>query len=303
VRLRRATARRTEPESGSAHSGNDPSRESKLRPEGAKLSAMKYEKTQRGNPHRLTIKQHVMPARSIRRFANAKGCVDVQVAGNRQFLRLKPNAGLFWTRRTWDERAERIFKKIEDEFQALADKIVLGHIHEIEERDAQTVNRFYALWYQRSRWQHPENPFIQMRGVTGSPLTKDQQEILEKKGIYYVRRGGTMPARFIAGTQLQLLTGRYAHQIGKLRWGIVRPLEGEFVMPDVPSHTLMPVAPQICLAASHPSGMITVENLRQINAALVAMSRRYFFARDLRVACAGLTWADIKRAGEASMAA
>lgn len=37
----------------------------------------KYEKTQKKNPHSLTIDQHVWPAASIARFANISGVVDV----------------------------------------------------------------------------------------------------------------------------------------------------------------------------------------------------------------------------------
>ena len=38
---------------------------------------MKYEKTEKGNPHNLTINQHCFPSRSIERFSNNDGCVEV----------------------------------------------------------------------------------------------------------------------------------------------------------------------------------------------------------------------------------
>ena len=259
---------------------------------------MKYEKPIKGNPRKFTIDQHRIPARSIARFAGPDGRVDVQIAGQTELRRLRPTDARFSTRRTWDQRTENFTKTIEDKFQKLADRIVEGELAEIPEDEAQTVNRFYALWYQRSRCAHPEEPFIQMKGITGSDLTKEQQEILESQGINYVRPGGTMPARFITGMQLQLRTGRYAHEISGVRWGIVRALEGEFLVPDITWHSIMPIAPTVALVASTPNGSITRENLRQINIALFAVSSQYLFARDLRAACAGISWDEITAFGE-----
>jgi hypothetical protein len=264
---------------------------------------VKYEKTQPGNPHKLTVDQHVMPVGTIRRFAGADGRVEVQLAGNPNLIRLNPRNGMFRTRRTWHEKAERLFmKQIEDAFQQLADRVLAGEVAQLGEEDSQTVNSFYALWYHRSRYPHAKEPFVKPRGVTPSQLTKNQQEILEKKGAFYVVPDG-MPSRFLAGMHLQLLVGHYAHQIAPLKWGVIRPLEGEFVMPDIPYHSLMPIDPRTCLVASHPSGHITVDNLKGINANLIAMSSRYFIAHNMRAACNGLTWDAVKRAGEASVAA
>jgi hypothetical protein len=263
---------------------------------------MKYEKTQPGNPHRLTVNQHVLPVRCIERFAGSDGCVDVCVANRPNLLRLAPQNGLFRTKRTWDEKAERHFmKRIEDKFQELADKIVNGEVQIVEGSEATTVNLYFALWYHRSRYPRPDDPFVRNMNVTPNDLTKDQREKLEKNGVGYYGPEG-MPARFIAGAQLQILTGRMAHHIRDLTWGVVHPLEGEFVMPDIPSHKLLPIDPTTCLAASHPSGHIPRENLREVNAALIAMSCRYYFARDMRAACHGLIWDAVKRAGEKTMA-
>jgi len=260
---------------------------------------MKYEKTQRGNPHDLTVEQHVFPARSIGRFVGADGCVDAQLASKSAPIRIRPQNGLFRTRRTWDQKAERLFMKgIEDKFQELADKILDDQIAVVEGVDAQTVNLFYALWYHRSRLPHPDEPFVTMNRITPSDLTKDQQEILESKGVAYYGPEG-MPARFLTGIRLQILTGRYAHQIRHLTWGIIRPLGGEFLVPDIPSHNIMPIDPKTCLVSGHPSGQVTVANLREINAALIATSSRYVFACNIRSACSGVSWDAIQKAGAA----
>ena len=83
---------------------------------------MKYEKTQKGNPHRLTVQQHCFPRRSIARFADSNGVVHVHIvrAGRTAFL--TPEDSIFCARRTWDERAESGFmKKIEDVYGTYID--------------------------------------------------------------------------------------------------------------------------------------------------------------------------------------
>jgi len=50
---------------------------------------MKYKKPQKGNPHQLTVKQHCFPARSIARFADSEGCVEVKLIKQDKKLKLK----------------------------------------------------------------------------------------------------------------------------------------------------------------------------------------------------------------------
>jgi hypothetical protein len=68
---------------------------------------MKFEKTQPGNPHKLTKEQHVNPVRTIKRFAGPDGMVEVSMGTDQRVQRPPPYAGIFWTRWAWDQRAER----------------------------------------------------------------------------------------------------------------------------------------------------------------------------------------------------
>ena len=106
---------------------------------------MEYEKTQKGNLHQLTIKQHCFPMRSIERFACSGGLVDVQ-RGVKNF-RLKPDHLLFCARRAWDQRVESGFMKgIEDVYQELAEKIVNGVVYKLSKSDQEKFTDMYALW-------------------------------------------------------------------------------------------------------------------------------------------------------------
>ena len=56
---------------------------------------MKYEKTQKGNPHALTVRQHTVPVRSIERFSSTDGRVHVRYLRNGKELRLRPEDQFF----------------------------------------------------------------------------------------------------------------------------------------------------------------------------------------------------------------
>jgi hypothetical protein len=95
--------------------------------------------------------------RTIERFAGLDGKVEVNIGAGHHLERLKPEAGIFWTRRAWDQRTERGYmKQIEDRFQPLADRIAFGELIDIPEESAHDVNLFFSLWLHRSRIQPAE---------------------------------------------------------------------------------------------------------------------------------------------------
>jgi hypothetical protein len=247
------------------------------------MKTIRHEKTQRGNPHSLTIDQHVFPAKSIGRFIDTAGRVDLvdKIRGRRR--KARQNDPIFCAQRAWNQRVESGYMKdMEDEFQELADQIIAGTVVEIDAEQKETVNRFFALWYMRSRYRRLDSQETQTNGVTGSDLTKDQEEILEKNGYMFTRLGGGMPTRQLHGVQLQMRISQYANNdIAGTPWGVIQAQQGEFVVPDVPTLAIVPLIPTACLAANCPTGTILIENLAEINRALIDESYEYFFARDL----------------------
>ena len=113
---------------------------------------MKHKKTQKGNPHQLTVWQHCFPKRSIDRFANEDGKVYVHLIRDAKIVSLSPANHIFCVRRIWDQRAESGFmKKIEDAYQELADRIAAGRlIRRLSHREREIVTDMYALW--NIRW-------------------------------------------------------------------------------------------------------------------------------------------------------
>jgi hypothetical protein len=245
------------------------------------LMGRKYEKTQKTNPHSLTINQHVWPAASIARFSNASGLVDI-FDKLRQLRRpAAPNDDLFVAKRVWDQRAESGYmRKIEDAFQALTSEIVADNIVAIADEHKRTIDEFYALWNIRAKVRHLEPQDFTQSGLLGDDLTLDQQEILEKNGYTFMRPTG-VPSRMLYGLRMQFEIRQTIDDLSATQWGLVRPLSGHFLVPDNPKITMIPVSPMHCLCAGGQNGIITEQNLREINDVFREVSDAYYFALDL----------------------
>jgi hypothetical protein len=214
----------------------------------------------------------------------------------RRVRRAAPDDVVFRAQRTWDHGSEAGFmKRIENAFQDLAAKIIDGRVSTIGDEDKRIANEFFALWYMRSRHRVLVAQEIRAIGVSGGGLSKDQEEMLEKRGILFAREDGRFPARQLRGLALRVRTYHYAHKdLSVTRWGIIQAQHGEFVVPDVPLHTIIPLTPTQCLASPASDGMISKQNLAEVNRNLIAASQAYFFAHDFRE-CPG--YGDPRQAG------
>jgi hypothetical protein len=241
----------------------------------------KSEDTRRGNPYGLTVNQHVYPKMSMDRFSNDAGKVEVRDLVRNLLRQANTKEKLFCARRAWDQRAESGYmKSIENQFQALVDMITTESIDAVPAAQKEVVDRFYALWYMRARYRELPDQELQLNGLAGDDLTKEQEEVLERKHTFFIRSGGKAPARQLNGLVLQRRIDDYTRDLSAIvRWGIVRPIAGEFIVPDVPTRTIIPLTPQIALAASVDDGLLTEANLAEINKVTIDGCEEYYFAR------------------------
>ena len=172
-------------------------------------------------------------------------------------------------------------KRIEDEFQTIAAPIIEGRVDTIAPEHRSAVDRMYALWYARARYRDLEEQEIQLNGISGQALTKEQEENLEKNGYMFAREGGKWPARQFNGMQIQMFIDHYAPRLAAPTWGVITTQSGEFIVPDTPSHTIFPLAPRLALVGFAPDGLINERKLAEINRAARRASQEYFFAHDL----------------------
>lgn len=245
----------------------------------------RFEPTQKGNRHKLPIKQHVWPVASIHRFTNARAQVQLYDKIRNKRRTAKPSDQVFYADRVWDNRAEAGYmKKIEDKFQDLAMRVIEESTTTIDARDKVVVDYFFALWQVRAAFRNAPDGEVQLNAVTGHPYTKEEEERFEKAGVAFIRAGGRVPARNMYGIRMQRDVDWLASGLANVQWGIVYAGEGEFVVPDRPAHEItqiIPLEPDLCLCAGGKSGVITRENLKQINDALRERSVEYYFAQDL----------------------
>ena len=243
---------------------------------------MKAEKTQKGNPHRLSFWQHVFPARSIERFAGQDGKIAVKHRRSSREFRVSPHDKLFCAERRWDQRSESGYMKhIEGEFQNLADEII-GGLRSLNKEQSRVATRFLVLWSSRFQQRHNPTPDRHIRGIVEEGLSKDDEERLESKWTGFVRADQMMSGRTIAGLQMQMNIDQVDTHFQGVRWGVLTALQGEFVLPDTfERRAAIPLTPTICLVMGYGDAAISNDGTTMLNRFAVEAAKDYYVARDL----------------------
>ena len=252
---------------------------------------MKYEKTQKGNPHQLTIHQHCFPKKSIERFCDENGVVRVHLIREHKSVLLKPEHPIFCARRVWDQRAESVFmQSIENRYQDLASKLVTGGAaHWLSIAENQVVTDMYSLWHVRCCWknQHLENQELIGILAPSEDYCKDQRESLEKHNLWthvYEGCGASVhiPGHHIAGFLVQNDWGRVRNALRNCHWGILESDSGEFIVPDISRAGLaLPVTPTMWLMKGEGHRIVSKPELHQINEYVKLHSEKYYFKRPI----------------------
>lgn len=241
-----------------------------------------FEKPQKGNPHCLTISQHIFPAKSIARFASSDGKVQLQMLRPSLVRQAKPSDSIFCAQRVWDHGSEVGFiKALEDRFQRLATLIIDGHVMSFDQEQTYVISSFFVLWRVRAELRERPTQNTVLQGVLpGRNRSKDEEERLEKAGLAF-QRGITIPAHLVNGLHVRILVSRYLRQMNPTAtWGIVRASGGEFVVPDWPAYAFLPINPTLALANPAFNQILQRDTIGLVNAQMRSASQRYFIARD-----------------------
>ncbi|MHB8370663.1 MAG: DUF4238 domain-containing protein [Leptospirales bacterium] len=242
----------------------------------------KAEKTQNRNPHGLTRRQHVLPARSIERFVGEDGRVSVlQKNGTKiKTFPAQPKDKSFCADRVWDQRAENGWTKkvVEDPFQDLADRIISGETYSFDSKDKSIVDSFFCLWEARAffRINPPQDqPVKDCSGIE----SKDQQELEKNHGLF-IKHNNTMSGRSIAGMGITKRFDSILINIQDSEWTIVESKDREFIVPDFPRFLYVPISPTICLVANCSRLDFDKQEVESINDLLFKNAISYVFAKD-----------------------
>jgi len=239
---------------------------------------MPYERTIKKNPRQLTIDQHFHTAHAISLFYNSDNTVEVKELSSDEVVRRHKRAKIFCTKRTWDQRAETGYMvPIEKSFHEEID-----NIKSFSNRNHQAISKYCLLW--RLRHDHhlssPDDAVL--NGISGSDLTKEQEEILESKNVSFVRDGGVVPSRFSSGLQIQIGLDRDWHACSHFKWGLIEALDGEFLVADgCGDLAFIPISPKLAFWAGEFDQTINRQQLAQANKETIARAKEYYFARKI----------------------
>ncbi|NIJ32805.1 DUF4238 domain-containing protein [Sphingomonas oligoaromativorans] len=251
--------------------------------------ASRTEKVQPGNPHQLVIRQHIYPKASIVRFATAGGVELVDFKRNR-IRRAKPDDVMFCADRAWSHGAETGWmKRMEDDFQALAQLVILNLAVIFESPEENAIRDFYTLWHARAERRNLPVQYVKPNGVLGpaTPLTADEIETLEKNGYMTTHADGSFAYRDLNTASISIRMWQLHEALESERWGVIVTSDAEFCVPDTPAHGIIPISPSIALVRNTSSGRVTRANVGEINRAMFAEATSYVFARSL-AACPGI---------------
>ncbi|WP_439864492.1 hypothetical protein [Pseudomonas antarctica] len=243
---------------------------------------MGFEAPQKGNPHKLTVNQHVFPRKSINRFSNGDGLVQLFRIDGVKVISASSTNSLFCAKRVWDQSTEAgIGKHIEDRFQNLVDSILAGYTKVIGIFEKTIVEDFFSLWRTRHKFRAEGLEDFKLGGIEGNSLTKDEQEILERQHVMFCR-DGVMPGRFAARIHVFGYMNTFRQDNMHRQWGIVRAGEGEFIVPDCfQDMMIVPVSPKMVIVADQPNSTLTRSEVAVINQTAIDRSTEYYFARSL----------------------
>jgi hypothetical protein len=238
------------------------------------VARAKGEPPQPGNPHELTRRQHVHSATCIARFADKSGRVWVRRKQGPAAFPANQNNPVFCADRAWDERTEKgLFRKIELAFNKEANNIVRTR-RVVSHR---AISEYVAIWQIRADLSSAPGPDLQLAGIEGTDLTKEQEETLESKHGAFVRAGG-VPSRFSAGLSALIQFDKAMSILGTVTWGVIRTKSKVFICPDTPGHsTSFPLTPSISLVAKSPDAVVCDDGVDTLNLAAWDRSHEFVF--------------------------
>jgi hypothetical protein len=239
---------------------------------------MAYEPTIKKNPRQLAIEQHFHTAHAISLFYDSDEKVEVMELSSGVIVKRHKRAKIFSTKRTWDQRAETGYMvPIENAFHKEIDDI-----KSFSDRNHQAISKYCLLWRLRHDYHLSSPADVVLNGVSGSGLTKEQEEILESKNASFVRDGGVVASRFASGLQIQISLDRDWHACSHFKWGLIEAQDGEFIVADgYGDFAFIPISPKLAFWAGESDQKISRQQLAEVNKESVSRAKEYYFARKI----------------------
>lgn len=239
---------------------------------------MSFEPPAKGNPNQFVINQHIHTAHAISKFQDQDKKVDVHLFKTNKTERKHKRANIFCTKRNWDQKAETgVMARIERAFHT-----EINNIKPFSERNHSAISEYFLLWRIRHHFHISRMKDIPCRDITGSNLTKEEEEAIESNGAMFIRENGVVAARFMTGIQILIQLNRQRPGVNNLRWGLLTSTDGEFIVADCYNDlTFMPISPIHAFCAGYPDMEIDRKTVGELNKISKETSTNYYFAKNL----------------------
>lgn len=232
----------------------------------------------------LVINQHVFPSKSIGRFCDQTGNVQVFRIKSKNLFLAKPENKIFCVQQVWDQSSEQGYgKKIEDKFQKLVGHILSKKSAQLPLEGNRIVTEFYALWCFRSNIQSYDNLAEgNLVGVKCNSLTDEQKKNIELRHAIYIEEGGVIPKRFKRGLTIQVSIDSFYLRNSGLKWTICHSNELDLLVSDNPNgEFIVPITKSMCLICGLDVTSINKQQAMELNLNAIKRSKEYYFSNKL----------------------
>lgn len=232
----------------------------------------------------LVKKQHVLPKKSIERFCNQNGLVQVYLVDKKTHFPAKPSNQIFCVHQFWDQRAEHGYgKSIEDKYQRVVERVIASDSRELSLAENETLTEFYALWcFRTSVGNYIEQMSGKLDAVTTGQLSDQEKIEIELNHSFYVEPDGYVPIRFKRGLSIEMAINCFTVRNRNLNWHVVKSQTFEFIVSDNPvGDCLIPFTPTHSFSCVADGPNLTEIEMGKINLRAIMRSKHYYFARNL----------------------
>jgi hypothetical protein len=242
---------------------------------------MPFEPTTKGNPYRLTKKQHFHMQAILKKFCFNRKLKVIDKNGGVSVC--KSDSPCFMGNRAWSQEMETtISNPIERKFLFQVSRIENGE----GISDHLAISDYHLLWC--LRWHYsindPEDYDLYKDFPCGS-LDKEVEELLESWGKVPVRSGGKIAGRFKATLDIKQLLDENKHEYDGFKWQIVESQGKPFISADCYGDLMvMAISTKYYLIAGKELNemhcFVTDDEVDELNLQSMNASHNFYFCSD-----------------------
>lgn len=231
------------------------------------------------NPPNLVKNQHIHAACLIKQFYDRDNQVDMQLKTYTRPRRVGKNSSIFTTLLTWNQKAERDMKLIEEDLHIELKKTIKNGGNFLQ-RNHIVITKYSLLWRLRFNF-HVSPPESEcFSHLTPPTLTEKDKNLHDRWGAMYIENTGEVASKNVASIQIFGHLSLLMDQYKDLKWGLLTAVDGEFLVADCYGDLpYMPITPNLAFMAGVRDQAISRRDVAQLNRESIARATKFYFAR------------------------